>query len=106
MMKSQGMQGPPYKFLHGNFKEIEEMRKDSINDAMDQLSHDIFPRILPHIFSWKKLYGPNFLYWYGLQPELVVTEPELLNEILSNRNNNYPKMDLEGFPKKLLGDGL
>jgi len=57
MMKSQGIQGPPYKFLHGNFKEIEEMRKDSINDAMDQLSHDIFPRVLPHIFSWKKLYG-------------------------------------------------
>ncbi|KAG5594953.1 hypothetical protein H5410_036185 [Solanum commersonii] len=32
------------------------MKKDSINDAMDHLSHDIFPRILPHIFSWKKLY--------------------------------------------------
>ncbi|TMW85570.1 hypothetical protein EJD97_022948 [Solanum chilense] len=50
--------------------------------------------------------GPNFLYWHGLQPELVVTEPELLKEILSNRNNNYPKMDLEGFPKKLFGDGV
>jgi len=35
-----------------------------------------------------------------------VTEPELLKEILSNRNNNYPKMDLEGFPKKLFGDGV
>ncbi|CAN4122024.1 unnamed protein product [Withania somnifera] len=82
------------------------MRKDSISKAMDHLSHDIFPRILPHIFAWKKLYGANFLYWYGLQPELVVTEPELVKEILSNRNNSYPKMDLEGFSKKLLGDGV
>ncbi|WMV37499.1 hypothetical protein MTR67_030884 [Solanum verrucosum] len=82
------------------------MKKDSINDAMDHLSHDIFPRILPHIFSWKKLYEANFLYWYGVQPDLVVTELELLKEILSNRNNNYSKMDLEGFPKKILGDGL
>ncbi|XP_006348652.2 cytochrome P450 CYP749A22-like [Solanum tuberosum] len=106
MMRSQGIQGPSYKFLHGNFKEIFEIKKESINKAMDHLSHDIFPRVLPHIFSWKKLYGPNFLYWYGLQPELVVTEPELLKEILSNRNNNYPKMDLEGFPKKLFGDGV
>ncbi|CAN4122022.1 unnamed protein product [Withania somnifera] len=106
VMKSQGIQGPPYKFLHGNTKEIVEMRKDSISKAMDHLSHDIFPRILPHIFAWKKLYGANFLYWYGLQPELVVTEPELVKEILSNRNNSYPKMDLEGFSKKLLGDGV
>ncbi|XP_055809866.1 cytochrome P450 CYP749A22-like [Solanum dulcamara] len=106
MMRSQGIQGPPYKFLHGNTKEIVEMKKDSINNAMDHLSHDIFPRILPHIFSWKKLYGANFLYWYGLQPELVVTEPELVKEILSNRNNNYPKIDLEGFSKKLFGDGV
>ncbi|XP_010320842.1 cytochrome P450 CYP749A22 [Solanum lycopersicum] len=106
MMRYQGIQGPCYKFLYGNFKEIDEMKKESTNKAMDHLSHDIFPRILPHIFSWKKLYGPNFLYWHGLQPELVVTEPELLKEILSNRNNNYPKMDLEGFPKKLFGDGV
>ncbi|PHT33559.1 hypothetical protein CQW23_25359 [Capsicum baccatum] len=106
LMKSQGIQGPRYKFLHGNTKEIVEMRKDSISKAMDRSLHDIFPRILPHIFSWKKLYGANFLYWRGLQPELVVTELELLKEILSNKNNNYPKMDLEGFSKKLLGDGV
>jgi len=56
-MKSQSIQGPPYKFLHGNFKEIVEIKKESINKAMDHLSHDIFPRVLPHIFSWKKLYG-------------------------------------------------
>lgn len=57
MMRSQGVQGPSYKFLHGNFKEIVEMKKDAINKPMDHLSHDIFPRILPHIYSWKKLYG-------------------------------------------------
>ncbi|XP_060215859.1 cytochrome P450 CYP749A22-like [Lycium barbarum] len=106
LMKSQGIQGPPYKFLHGNTIDIVEMRKASISKAMDHLSHDIVPRILPHIFSWTKLYGANFLYWYGVQPELVVTEPELLKEILSNRNNNFPKIDLEGFSKKLLGDGV
>ncbi|OIT00020.1 PREDICTED: cytochrome P450 CYP749A22-like [Nicotiana attenuata] len=106
LMRSQGIQGPSYKLLHGNTKEIVQMRKDSITKSMDHLSHDIFPRILPHVFSWKNLYGANFLYWYGLQPELVVTEPQLLKEILSNRNNNFPKIDLEGFSKKLLGDGV
>lgn len=35
-----------------------------------------------------------------------MTEPELVKEILSNRNNNYPKIDLEGFFKKLFGDGV
>lgn len=44
--------------------------------------------------------------WYGPQAQLVVTEPELVKEILTNKNDNYPKIDLEGYAKKLLGDGL
>lgn len=50
--------------------------------------------------------GPNYLDWFGSQAQLVVTEPELVKEILNNKNENYPKIDLEGYARKLLGDGL
>lgn len=50
--------------------------------------------------------GANYLNWYGLQPQLVVTEAELVAEILNNKSGNYPKIDLEGYAKKLLGDGV
>ena len=38
---------------------------------------------------------------------MVLTEPELIKEILNNRDNTFPKQKTtEGFVKKLLGDGL
>lgn len=36
----------------------------------------------------------------------MVTEPELIKEILSNREGKYPKTKLNGLMKKLLGDGI
>lgn len=56
-MRSQGIKGPSYKFLHGSTKEITNMRRNSMYRAMDDLSHNIFPRILPDIYSWVNLYG-------------------------------------------------
>ncbi|KAL3644603.1 hypothetical protein CASFOL_009783 [Castilleja foliolosa] len=106
MMRSQGIKGPAHKFLYGNTKEIISMRRESMGHTMDYISHDIFPRILPHVHSWSSLYGANFLNWYGTQAQFVVTEAELVKEILSDKNGNFPKIDLEGFAKKLLGDGL
>ena len=62
MMGSQGIGGPPYRFIHGNNKEIVKMRIESMSRPMD-LSHDIFPRILPHQHSWLNTYGTtNILF--------------------------------------------
>ncbi|XWS23055.1 hypothetical protein CRYUN_Cryun29cG0088800 [Craigia yunnanensis] len=105
LMRSQGMKGPPYKFLHGSTKEIINMGKEVMISPME-LSHHVFPRIQPHIYSWMSLYGKNFLYWYGPQAHLVVTEPELVKEILNNKDGAYPKQEIQGYWKKLLGYGL
>ncbi|XP_027152521.1 cytochrome P450 CYP749A22-like [Coffea eugenioides] len=105
-MRSQGIKGPSYELLHGNTKEIINMRRYATSRAMEDMSHDIFPRILPDVYSWVNIYGATYLNWYGPQPQLVVTEPELVKEILNNKNGDYPKIDLEGYAKKLLGDGL
>lgn len=105
IMSSQGVQGPPYKFIYGNTKEITAMRNQSMGKAMD-ISHDIFPRIQPHVYSWTKIYGMNFLNWHGSQAQLFVTEPELIKEIMTNKEGAYPKMEMEGYAKKLLGEAL
>ncbi|XP_047981840.1 cytochrome P450 CYP749A22-like [Salvia hispanica] len=106
LMESQGIRGPPYKFLHGTTKEIIKMKQQTKDAATMDISHDIFPIIQPHLYSWIKLYGNNFLHWDGTQPEIVVTEPELIKEILSNKEGAYPKTTAKGYIKKLLGDGL
>ncbi|KAK6921869.1 hypothetical protein RJ641_012376 [Dillenia turbinata] len=101
-MASQGIRGPPYKFLYRNTKEILKMRSTSMHTPMELSSHDTFPRIFPHVPEWTKIYGENFLYWYGALPQLLVAEPGLIKDIFSRREK--PKSD--GFVKKLIGDGL
>ncbi|XVE91668.1 hypothetical protein REPUB_Repub01dG0030400 [Reevesia pubescens] len=106
MMRSQGIKGPPYRFLHGSTKEIMNMRNEVMMSPMESSSHHVFPKAQPHIYSWMRLYGKNFVYWLGPHAHLVVTEPELVKEILNNKDGAYPRGELQGFWKKLLGDGL
>ncbi|KAF7123508.1 hypothetical protein RHSIM_Rhsim12G0072300 [Rhododendron simsii] len=106
IMRSQGIKGPAYRFLHGNTKEIIQMREESIGNAMDISSHEVFPRIMPHIHAWKKLYGKKYLIWHGSQAQLVVTEPELIKEILNNKDGTYLKGKPDVITKKLIGDGI
>ncbi|XP_031406502.1 cytochrome P450 CYP749A22-like [Punica granatum] len=107
MMAAQGIKGPSYRFLHGNTKEILTMRKEAMERPMaSHLSHDILPRLQPNIHTWVDTYGPNYLYWFGPQPQLVVTEPEMIKEVLNNKDKNYRKIKIRGFVKMLLGDGL
>jgi len=105
-MRSQGIKGPPYRFLYGNTKEIIRMREESLRSPMEYSSHHISPRIKPHIHAWKQLYGKNYLIWHGPQAQLVVTEPELIKEILNNKDGAYRMPNLDLFSKKLFGDGV
>ncbi|XP_076898059.1 cytochrome P450 CYP749A22-like [Bidens hawaiensis] len=105
-MNSQGISGPPYCFLFGNFNEISNMIKKSTFSPMDISHYKLFPRILPHIDSWFHIYGKNILYWRGPYAELVVAEPELLKEIMSVRDISMGKPDVGPVFKKILGDGI
>ncbi|KAF3964774.1 hypothetical protein CMV_010970 [Castanea mollissima] len=102
---SQGIKGPSYRFFHGSTKEIIYMKKEAMSRPMN-LSHDIFSTILPHVHSWVDKYGNNYLQWFGPKAQLVVTEPEIIKEIMNNRDNAYPKSEIAHYTKKLLGDGL
>ncbi|KAF7132510.1 hypothetical protein RHSIM_Rhsim09G0122900 [Rhododendron simsii] len=104
-MNSQGIRGPSYRLIHGNTKEILNMRTATMNKPMG-LSHNIFPRLQPHLHSWLNIYGRNVLMWYGSQALLVITESEYAQEVLNDKERSYPKTDTNGFLKKLLGDGL
>ncbi|KAH7515808.1 hypothetical protein FEM48_Zijuj10G0065600 [Ziziphus jujuba var. spinosa] len=104
-MRSQGIKGPSYRFIYGNTKEMLSMKQEAMATPMG-LSHAIFPKVLPDIDFWVNIYGKNYLQWYGYQAQLVVTEPELIKEILNNRERAFPKADNEGYVKKILGDGL
>ncbi|XAR55947.1 11-oxo-beta-amyrin 30-oxidase [Bertholletia excelsa] len=81
------------------------MRSETMSRPME-LTHHIYPRILPHFYAWTKLYGKIFLTWYGPKAQLIVTEPELIKEILSDKDGEYLKPKMDRYAKKIVGDGL
>ncbi|KAE8659019.1 CYP749A22 protein [Hibiscus syriacus] len=105
MMNSQGIRGPPYRFIHGNNKQITRMKMEASTKPM-VLTHDIFPRLQPHIYTWLNTYGKNYLYWNGAEAELVISEPELVKEVLINSGKAFLKRKPTDLGNKLLGTGL
>lgn len=59
IMRSQGIRGPSYKFIHGNTKEIINMRKSVQSTPMELSHHELLPIVQPHIHAWIKLYGKS-----------------------------------------------
>ncbi|KAJ0429129.1 putative cytochrome P450 [Helianthus annuus] len=107
IMTRQGIKGPPYHFIHGNTKEIAAMKEQANITRFTEISHDIYPRIQPHFFTWFQLYGwekLSGLVWS--QAELVITEPDIIREIANNHRATFARPDLGSYNKKILGDGL
>ncbi|EOY01608.1 Cytochrome P450 [Theobroma cacao] len=105
ILRSQGIKGPPYEFIHGNNKAVVEIGREASSKPM-ALTHDIFPRVLPHTYSWINAYGKIHLSWNGVQALLVITEPDLIKEVLKNSEKAFLKGKVTYFVSKILGDGL
>ncbi|KAF5179485.1 Cytochrome p450, partial [Thalictrum thalictroides] len=105
-MRSQGIKGPSYNFLHGNTKEAFDMKNQAMKTTLPTLSNVILPRVQPDIYLWTKLYGRNFLSWHGYRAELYVTEPDLIKEVLNNKNGVFKKSVGEKYMHKVMGNGL
>ncbi|GLJ51712.1 hypothetical protein SUGI_1099020 [Cryptomeria japonica] len=103
--EAQGIRGPPYRLFYGNSTDITRIIDEQKSKPMP-LSHDILPRVLPHLHQWAKTYGQDFIFWFGPNPRLVVPHPELIREILSTKFGNYPKPPDNPLSRQLVGQGL
>ncbi|KAK8491564.1 hypothetical protein V6N11_063058 [Hibiscus sabdariffa] len=102
----QGIRGPPYQFIHGNNKASSLFRHQALSKPM-ALTHDIVPRVLPQIHAWINTYGKNYLTWEGNRAQLVISDTEIIKEILKNNDGAFPKRkDDSAFIYKIIGDGL
>ncbi|XP_050237848.1 cytochrome P450 CYP749A22-like [Mercurialis annua] len=105
-LRSQGIRGPAYRFFYGNSQELMNMRNEALRSSAELSSHQMLPRVQPHIHFWTRLYGKNYVSWIGSRPQLIVTEPDLVKEALCNKHEMYPKPKFESYMKQLFGDGL
>ncbi|KAB2092393.1 hypothetical protein ES319_A02G027600v1 [Gossypium barbadense] len=94
MLNSQGIKGPPYRFIHGNNKEVTKMKQKALSKSVG-LTDDLFPKVEPHFYTWTNRYV-----------ELVISEPELIKEVLKNSEQIFQKKQLLDIGMKFLENGL
>ncbi|XXG81502.1 hypothetical protein AAC387_Pa09g2120 [Persea americana] len=85
VMERQGVYGPKPRFLVGNLRDMASLISKSTSSDMDSIHHDIVTRLLPHYVLWSERYGKRFIYWYGSEPRMCLTETDMIKELLSSK---------------------
>ncbi|KAL9265168.1 Cytochrome P450 72A397-like protein [Drosera capensis] len=100
-LREQGFAGNPYCFLVGDLLELSKLSTVARSTRI-KLSDDYCHRVLPMEHQTLKTYGKNSFYWFGTVPRIIISDPELIREIL-NKHDVYQKQKLM---TKLLITGL
>ncbi|KAI5083145.1 hypothetical protein GOP47_0002888 [Adiantum capillus-veneris] len=105
-LRAQGVSGPSYRLLVGNFPEISAMMKAIRASPLPHVTHNIMPRVLPDYSIWSEKYGKQYLYWLGWKARLAVVDPELCKEVLFNKFGHYAKPNVPVQLQDVLVNGL
>ncbi|CAL9116148.1 unnamed protein product [Musa textilis] len=89
-LRAQGLNGTAYRFPYGDIKETARFRKEASTKPMP-LAHNIIPRLLPFLHRAMDEYGKISFTWFGPVPQVTITDPELVREVLSNKFGHFGK---------------
>uniref|UniRef100_A0A1W7HBX9 Cytochrome P450 n=1 Tax=Scoparia dulcis TaxID=107240 RepID=A0A1W7HBX9_SCODU len=103
--EKQGIQGPPYHLIYGNTEDMKKLMKEATSKPINPPSHDILRRIAPYYDIWSNQYGKKFLMWYGPKPLLMLSEPDMIKELLIT-NACMGKDSFNPLSQNLFGQGL
>ncbi|GMY36409.1 cytochrome P450 72A397-like [Fagus crenata] len=92
-IKSQGIRGTPYKLLIGDMKEFVRAITEAWSKPIN-LTHQIVPRVDPFTLNLVQKYGKISMSWAGTRPRLIIKDPEMMKEILSNKLGHFQKPPL------------
>lgn len=102
-LRRQGFNGNPYKPYLGDLKEYGKALQEEHSKPIS-LSDDIVPRVIPFLIQTFQKYGKNSFMWSGPTPSVLISEPELVKEILT-KYTVFQKPDTTALAK-LLAVGL
>ncbi|CAN6452891.1 unnamed protein product [Victoria cruziana] len=90
IFKRQRIHVYPYKLLVGNMREAAIMQEKALAKPM-ALTHDISPRVSLFLKESVDKYGNICLTWFGKTPQLILKDPEMVKEVLSNKFGHFSK---------------
>ncbi|WVZ82186.1 hypothetical protein U9M48_029475 [Paspalum notatum var. saurae] len=102
----QGIRGPPYRFFLGSTGEAQAMRAAASGATLDRSSHDIVPRVMPHLRAWTSRYGKVFLWWQGPRPVLCVGDYDMVKRVFTDKSGVYVRQEQLPVIVTLMGRGL
>ncbi|XP_066316454.1 cytochrome P450 CYP72A616-like [Miscanthus floridulus] len=90
---TQCLTGTEYCFPAGDLKENATLNNEARSRSMPPC-HDIIPHVMPHLFNTVKKHGDICITWFGPIPRVVITEAELIRDILSNKFGHFEKFNI------------
>ncbi|MCO5578826.1 hypothetical protein L7F22_032673 [Adiantum nelumboides] len=98
----------PYSPIVGSVSQLKRVRDAAASLVLPSPSdHHIAPLVLPFYTRISLQTGLPFVYWWGTQPRLVLSDPDDIKQILSSRFKDYKRSDITyKFLSRLLGKGL
>ncbi|GMY28456.1 cytochrome P450 734A1-like [Fagus crenata] len=103
--RKQGVRGPGYLSIFGNTAEIKRIFAEAQSKPIP-FHHDILHRAAPFYYRWSVMYGKTFLYWFGSQPRLAISDPDMIKEVLTKSDGSFEKVRANPSAKLLFGQGL
>lgn len=103
--RKQGIRGPQYRPIFGNSAEIRRLFAEALSKRVP-FDDDIAPRAIPFYHIWSRMYGKTFLYWFGPNPRLAISDPDMIKEVLVDSSGSFQKIPFTPSTKNLFGEGL
>ncbi|XP_057792321.1 cytochrome P450 CYP72A219-like isoform X2 [Salvia miltiorrhiza] len=104
ILREQGFKGNSYRLVYGDLKEMSETIQDATSKPIN-LGDDIKPRVIAFVFKTVQKYGNESFFWTGPQPVIIITEVELIKEVLA-KYPVYHKVKESNPLTKLFARGL
>ncbi|CAD6211056.1 unnamed protein product [Miscanthus lutarioriparius] len=104
--RAQGLGGTPHRLLARDLRENARMNREAWSRPLPLRCHDIAPRVAPFLCRNVREHGKQAcLLWFGPVPRVVVADPQVARDVLSNKFGHLEKPNFPALTK-LLVDGV
>jgi len=90
-LRAQGLRGTRYRLFTGDVREDARHSREARTKPLPLGCHDIIPRVQPMFHDLVKENGKFSFSWFGPTPRMMIPDPELVRDILSNKFVHFGK---------------
>ncbi|KAL5227497.1 hypothetical protein ABZP36_015762 [Zizania latifolia] len=101
-LRSQGVGCTRYRLLTGDVPENARLHREALSKPLPLGCHDVIPRVLPMFFNAVREHGKLSCTWFGPTPRVMITDHELVREVLSDKFGHFGKHKSSRIEKVLV----